>query len=132
MDSPKISTLPLDELLEMYEHASLVMAAIQREPYAWHELAPEHIKLDMNMLYAAMQNKIPMTHDFEIYQLEKDMHTRAERQQLILETFKRRKRKKIILNATLTIAIIAVVVFMIYIGDDIDKSIQQLLRNLWK
>jgi len=60
-----ISTLPLDELVMMYQNAYILWLAKKRNPYLfmWQLTS---LEVDMELLYAAMVPKIPDTHLLQI------------------------------------------------------------------
>lgn len=67
-----ISSLPLEELCEMYDNAWILKLAKQRNPYLfmWKMDALED---DMDILFEAMENKIPPTHQWEIEAIKKGL-----------------------------------------------------------
>jgi hypothetical protein len=82
-----ISTLPLAELAEMYDHAWLLKRAMQMQldktstlpVFLWQHISNEamrarikDLKGDMDLLWQAMEQKIPSTHMFEIKRMLHD------------------------------------------------------------
>lgn len=66
-----ISTLPVEELAAMYRHAQHVQRTMRNHPYMcmWYKLA--QLEVDMELLWQAMEEKIPTSHNYEIYKLLK-------------------------------------------------------------
>ena len=60
-----ISTIPLDELCEMYDNAWVLKLAKQRNPYLFM-WKMDALETDMDILFEAMENKIPTSHQWEI------------------------------------------------------------------
>lgn len=71
-DNTLISTLPLEELCEMYDNAWILKLAKQRNPYLfmWRLDA---LEIDMDILFETMENKIPTTHTWEIEQIKQGL-----------------------------------------------------------
>lgn len=69
-----ISTLPLSELVEMYRHAAALKEKMQREPYLcmWYRLT--ELEVDMDLLWQAMEPKIPGSHTYAIYSLMQQLN----------------------------------------------------------
>lgn len=67
-----ISTLSLEELCEMYNNAWILKLAKQRNPYLfmWHI---DDIEVDMEILFEAMEKKIPVSHRWDIEQIKQGL-----------------------------------------------------------
>lgn len=64
-----ISTLPLEELAAMYAHAQKLQSNMKRNPYLYMWWKLTALEVDMHLLWQAMEQKIPASHQHQILSL---------------------------------------------------------------
>ncbi len=118
----RISTLPLRELMEMYNTACHLYRA--RIP----QLNRTDLKKDLDELFAAIENKIP---DTVMYEIKSTMKSIEERQLARIRQQQRENRRDTIkdwlVSGGLTIAILATIILMSYYGEEIHG----FLKSIW-